>query len=104
MKYTEEQLKAALVRALPDKLRIRKASQYGQTESCVWKENDYKVTQYEWPYIVSLVEDGLTDEQKIAYLGAVAPKEDRKFYLCSILLAKWPARAQALADIGAITI
>jgi len=62
MKYTEEQLKAALVRALPDKLRIRKASQYGQTESCVWKENDYKVTQYEWPYIVSLVEDGLTDE------------------------------------------
>jgi hypothetical protein len=63
----EEQLKAALVRALPDVLHGSLAMELGKTEPVPykvwWLQDRREVTPYEWEHITHMVEDGLTEEQ-----------------------------------------
>jgi hypothetical protein len=104
MKHTEEQLKRALVDALPDKLT------YHQFFRIVgWKWENRSVTPHEWPAIVGMIEDRLMDEQwhnyrdtvRLITLGGV--RLISQYAKCD-LSAKWQTRAQALADIGAIKV
>lgn len=109
MKYTEKQLKDALVRALPD--RLTNKTGFG---SVMWhpKEMGSLVTDHEWPAIVGMVEDGLTDEQwKNQWLDAIAECGgfDMKMPwdytgVIGVQRLKWQTRAQALAEIDAITV
>lgn len=108
----EEQLKRALVRALPDKLGIDTDFH----NAAYWKsqvnECSYYVTPHEWPAIVQLVEDNLTYEQRKKYPALVWRNENVQHLISTLpaevravcIFAKWPVRAQALADIGAIEI
>jgi hypothetical protein len=62
MKHTEEQLKRALVDALPDKLT------YHQFFRIVgWKWENRSVTPHEWPAIVGMIEDRV-DGRAVAQL------------------------------------
>lgn len=119
MNYTEEQLKSALVRALPEKLRtteiidgngIRALFKQLRTVH-VWVGDGSVVTPHEWPAIVGMVEDGLMDEQiwqveSLVVDYHVAPNAFPLFSRSEVIKsrrAKWTTRAQALADIGAIS-
>ena len=88
MKYTEEQLKQALVDALPDRL---------STDVYLETMEDYgsQVTEYEWPAIVGMVEDDLTREQHADYMMLLTSsvKEIRDIF-------KWQIRTEALINIG----
>lgn len=103
MTYTEEQLQSALVLALPKKL-------YMEFAPC-WKTGGI-VRETEWPAIVGMVEDGLTDEQiwqveSLVVDYHVAPNAFPLFSRSEVIKsrrAKWTIRAQALADIGILVI
>ena len=114
--YTESQLQAALVRALPEKL-----THDADFNRFHWLEGDGKVvwpvvTPHEWPAIVGMVEDGLTEFQCGKYgdalqeavnyhcVGVVSGYDHQLKSLAKITCAKWQHRAAALADIGAITV
>lgn len=100
MKHTEEQLQAALVRALPEKLGI--------DGGAFWKDYSMRnVTPHEWPAIVDLVKDGLTEEQWLEWERAMASllkSRGSTPLTIAIAKAKWQTRAQALTDIGAIKV
>ncbi len=103
--YTEDQLKAALVRALPKKLEIQRCIPSGVHYYWIHDFKEGKaynlVTPHEWPAIVWMVEDMLTLEQRVDYsnrLGKLCGTVMEKIY------AKWPTRAQALAEIGVIKV
>lgn len=106
MKYTEDQLKNALVRALPDSLFID--VDYGASNIPRWTDFQF-VTPHEWPAIVGMIEDRLMDEQWHNYRDAVrlitlgGVRLISQYAKCD-LSAKWQTRAQALADIGAIEV
>lgn len=104
MNDDEDQLKAALVRALPEKLESHTNDEalpyYSWREQFDGQTNVF-VTPHEWPAIVGMVEDRLTDEQKTDYIRAVNKGD---FSYRRLTFAKWQTRAAALADIGAITI
>lgn len=107
--HTEDQLKTALVKALPYRL--------WESPSGVLYWGDVnggsfvRPTPHEWPRIVQMVEEKLTKKQQQAY-------EQKLSWICgedsltdsvnvvwgATLYASWPTRAQALADIGVITI
>lgn len=118
MNYTEDQLKAALVRALPDKIK-------GPWPTCgqmFWIDTNLEVTPHEWPAIVGMVEEGLTELQDRYNYGVTLAhlvlKEENAYFnegeetepnlngfgFFALVTLPWPVRAQALADIGAITI
>lgn len=102
MKYTEEQLKRALVQALPDYLGLT------FHDIPVWLDgNQETVTDREWPTIVGMVENSLNETEMFQY------QEKRKlrsydgkgmWHLSSILRHSWQQRARILADIGAIKV
>jgi len=122
MKYTEQQLKSALVRALPEKLtahhddcRCLLCSAYLPAEPrpyYVWGKDGDLVTPHEWPAIVGMVEDRLTDVEWDRYDSARHFHLSRKygFNLAENRLhfmrvfSGQEFRAQALADIGAINV
>lgn len=106
MNYTEEQLKAALVRALPNELIA-----IGKPTLCWVNEAwPYPIRKTEWPAIVGMVEDGLTDEQFAKYESARHLCIESKYGhdLTDIEFARiyngQEFRKEALADIRAITI
>jgi len=94
MKYTEEQLKRALVEALPDRLST---DVYLETmeDYFFWTEKGSQVTEHEWPAIVGMVEDDLTREQHADYMMLLTSsvKEIRDVF-------KWQIRTEALINIG----
>ena len=101
MNPTDDQLKAALVRALPEKLY------WPPNRTCPYWISGDAVTPHEWPAIVAMVEEGLTEDQKWDERGTV-------FNICykqhggkcpyPTMFASWQTRALALADIGAIKL
>ena len=108
MKYTEQQLKSALVRALPERLEYNVAG-----DLILWKmAHSPVVTPHEWPAIVQMVEDKLTDVEWDRYDSARHFHLSRKygFNLAENRLhfmrvfSGQEFRAQALADIGAINV
>lgn len=106
MNHTEQQIQRALVCALPDKL-TGEGPHYWHEDGTIKR----RVTNEEWPAIVAMVEDGLTDSQQSNYIDALSVPlgVSRRFERNSaedfkLMTAWWPARAQALADIGAITV
>ena len=106
--YTEDQLKAALVRVLLKKLIEDYVAEFDH-QGVWWCETGKEVTPHEWPAIVGMVEDGLTKDQQWKYLYALAQPATHPFELYydevfNHVTAKWPIRAQALADIGAIKV
>ena len=86
----------ALVRALPEKLKI--ITTYCGAD---WNDTLKPVTEHEWLTVVRMVEGKLAEIQQAKYAAALGRGYDGSFLHVT---ASWPARAQALADIGAITI
>ena len=116
MNYTEPQLQSALVRALPDKLESD-IIRHRAVLSVWWLlpdgTGDRPVTPHEWPAIVGMVEDGLTQDetsdQYLAYWTALEQRSKCTNYDLAgearkVISAKWQTRAAALADIGAIKV
>ena len=104
---TEEQLKAALVRELPEILELI-TPDFGEMYF-QWAVSQVFVTKYEWPRIVQLVEEKLKDEQKGNYtmklFGYLTTWWDlNELEIFRLATASWQVRAQSLADIGVITI
>ena len=101
----ETQLKAALVRALPEKLGM---SHYGNAawKADRWPDHWSIVTPHEWLAIVGMVEDGLTndqwDEAQAFIRTNICTSGNYSDNNRLVARAPWPVRAQALADIGAI--
>lgn len=103
-KLTENQLKYALAKALPDKIFMCGDKPH-------WKATvdapGYFVFETEWPTIVRLVEDRLNAE---AFAKAVFQRTK----LCDSLywddepklraFDKWQIQAQSLVDVGAISV
>jgi len=101
---TENQLKAALVAALPEKLKI--TTTFNGT---AWNDTLKPVTEHEWLAIVRMIEVSLERtpmEEYITFLAGYAPN----WYHLNIpktfevATASWQVRAQALIDINAIKI
>jgi len=94
----EEQLKEALVRALPHKLA--NAGNY------FWLETYNGVTDHEWTAIVAMVEEKLTQMEWTRYLSAIAllakKTNQSEIRILDYMLATWQVRAQALVNIGVI--
>jgi len=94
MTYTEEQLKLALIRALPDTIRITPDG-CANPNHMYWLHGDCDaVTQHEWPAIVGMaftkwIEEGGRD---FAYYSFFSP------------IVSWQQVATYLAEIGAIKI
>ncbi len=88
MIYTDNQLKAALARALPDKLSYREGF------LPKWKDEKTFVTDHEWPAIVSMA------------FNSYLLKENRSSLQYSYFspVASWQEIAEYLVYIGAITI
>jgi hypothetical protein len=102
MKYTEDQLKAALVRALPEHLSNDTYTALNDEQIYCWSGMGYAtVTPREWPAIVGMVEDELTDKQTWQVEDWIVENSDAHR---APLTAKWTIRSTALADIGAITV
>lgn len=111
MTYTKDQLKAALVAALPDKLNAGENSPY-------WVSPLFSfVTEHEWLTIVSMVEERLTEESAVrAYVLAVYEILERTYegfeyaagepcYTAGLLMtAGWEIRALGLAKVKLITL
>lgn len=91
MTYTEEQLKLALVKAMPDRLCISKG--FG---NLMWHppEMGALVTEHEWPAIVGMAFARWLDEG------------DRDFAQYSFFspIATWQEVAAYLSEIGAIKV
>lgn len=111
MTYTEAQLQAGLARALPGAICSAPTGSGIRPEPCYyWLIGPAReVDDQHWYAIVGMVEDGLIDVDhfrfrcamnRILEYGGAHPSETGR----SCLSAKWPIRAQALADIGAITV
>jgi len=105
MKPTEQQLQIALTRALPEQLGV-KGSTICWNNEFVW--GGAAVTEHEWPAIVGMVEESLTQIEWMHYLRHLAmlvrePKQS-EIQIQQYMLASWQVRAQALTDLGAITI
>jgi len=115
MTYTEDQLKRALARALPEKLWSHEYFDHS-TQPCrigtffKWRSADGTrlvdlVTPHEWASIVGMVEDGLTDDQSLEYRKELQDKFPFSLHSPTVAIcAKWKTRAAALAVIGAITV
>lgn len=116
MKYTEAQLKRALVEALPEKLTVFVGT--GGFGVCgrtyfLWKGergSNRSILNTEWPAIVGMVEDKcfLSDRR-------IRTMDEDEFFQYQLRLvelaplgqsscAKWQTRAEAFADIGAIEV
>ena len=105
MKYTEEQLQRALVEALPEKIYIRHNAKHCVLPPYLWVGEFRSVTPYEWPAIVGMVEETLGVYQMHDYTQRLAQgSQTYSEGAAMVCKAKWPIRAQALADIGAITV
>ena len=99
MKYTEEQLKRALVEVLPERIALTKVRSLA-----FWIDNDDQpyVTPHEWPAIVGMVEDKLSEDQLICYAHklSVASFALQK----QSIVAKWQIRTEALINIGILKL
>ena len=111
MKYTEEQLKLALAKALPSEIIHRQTLDERSSVINVyfWRHSSARVDENHWPAIVGMIEDKLTNAQCSDYHDALmgtkphpkdAPYPARKWTWG----ASWIQRATALADIGIIVI
>ena len=102
----EHPVKAALIRALPDKVIARLPfSCVGCRRTIEWRHENYPVTPHEWPAIVGMVEDKLNEADKEKYVHHLH-KGSNKINVAAwhCAFAKWMQRAQAIADIGAIKV
>jgi len=104
MKHSDNQLQCALVSALPQSIGVRPEGWFWKS-SCISGAVFHTVTDQEWPFIVQLVEDKLSDLQVAQYdcmlsRGAQSPAMASRMSICS----KWQARAEALAAMGVITV
>jgi len=106
---TESQLKAALVQALPEKLKSPRViyTPAPTDGNPTWLDSGHWVTPHEWLAVVGMVEERLQDgpfENYVKTLKELYLDKSHEFSSDGSIVATWEERAQALADIGAITI
>lgn len=102
MKHSEEQLQLALSEALSGVIYFAPYDGYCWNGDSPAIEH---VTDREWISVVQLIEDKLSDKQLLEYdaiLGKGAPTLNEMIRAST--LAKWQARAEALAAMGVITV
>ena len=106
--HTDDQLRHALIRALPDKLEYalfndESDSEDGEDGYFHWLEgDDNAVTPHEWDSIVRMVEAGLNHKQKSEYLACRSNNGAKP--VSAWAFDPWAVCAKYLAEIGAITI
>lgn len=99
------QLQLELAKLLPDKLYFK----FDFRTPC-WKGNETMVLDTEWLYICHLIEQGMTEHEKMNYgleiarlLGCCEPQDvEEQFF--NAIYAPWPLRAQAILKVKGITI
>ena len=101
MNYTDEQLKAALAKMLPNRLGIN-------NEILVWSsccQFEHEVLDTELLHLCWLVEKDLNQEKKLDYIEILGRGEDEEsFYPTIALVSDWRRRVAALAKVKGIEI
>jgi hypothetical protein len=102
MNYTNNQLKAALAKMLPEKITYDDCGGYDIAFS--WK-NGTPILDTELLHLCWLVEKDLNPEQKLDYIEMLGRGEDEESFYPTIALASdWRWRVAALSRVKSIDI
>jgi hypothetical protein len=99
MNYTDDQLKQLLAKMLPETVKQARGA-------LRWNHDDEpRVLDTELLHIVSLVEAGLTEDERPVYLSFLTKKDQRTLTQTwwPACHATWQQRTRALAEVKGVT-
>jgi len=105
MTYTDNQLKFALAKMLPETYLWYANPQFPSQATLRVKATGYEVLDTELLHLCWLVEKGLNPDQKLDYIEILGRGEDEEsFYLTIAIASDWRWRVAALAKVKGIEI